>query len=68
VINTSGVFVGPGVNTAANLITAGYFQVWDGSSYWTGQSWTVHIPGGSTIGGTGYRNLTFKGGILAGVS
>ena len=63
VINTSGQFVGAGVDVGSNGINAGGYNVNGG---YTGQTWNV--VGSFTIGGTPYTTLIFRGGVLVSAS
>ena len=63
VINTSGQFVGAGMNVGANGINAGGYNVNGGYS---GQTWNV--LGTFTINGFNYTTLIFRGGVLVSAS
>jgi hypothetical protein len=63
VINTSGQFVGAGINVGANGINAGGYNVNGGYS---GQTWNV--IGTFTINGFNYTTLIFRGGVLVSAS
>jgi hypothetical protein len=66
VINSSRQFVGTGVDVGNNGVSAGGYNVFGG---YTGQTWTIAIPGGFTISGVGtFNNLIFRGGILVSAS
>lgn len=65
VINSSGAFVGAGVNVGANGISGGGYNVNGG---YIGQTWNVYSAGGFVIGGSTYYTLVFRGGILVSAS
>jgi hypothetical protein len=66
VINSSRQFVGSGVDVGSNGVSAGGYNVFGG---YTGQTWTITIPGGFTISGGGtFNSLIFRGGILVSAS
>ena len=67
VINSSGQFVGAGINVGANGISGGGYNVNGG---YIGQTWTINLPSPFTINGgvTHYSNLIFTGGVLTGAS
>ena len=65
-INSSGQFVGNGVNVGRfNGVGCRSVNPYDsGGSLWTGQDATVVHPGGITVNGFSYTTLKFVGGIL----
>lgn len=66
IINSSGAFIGAGVDVGTQGIAGGGFNPDVGGTQWTGQSYDISISAGQfVISGVGtYSNLRFKGGCL----
>jgi hypothetical protein len=68
VINSSGTFVGAGVNCPSSGICGAGFNPYVGGIQYTGQSYTLNFSGGFTVNGVTYHNIIFAGGVFVGLS